>query len=1120
MRFLFLKTSIKKLVWLVGLLLVPFMGYADDARDKIVTLQLDGVTLKRFFDEIHSQTGVDFIYTPQQARYVEPITVNVTNADLGHVLDNVFRGKGLEYTVEGNIITLRYRRSVEKNTAPVAAKGESKITISGFVEDTSGEPVAGAAVWVKNTKIGVMTASDGRYTVSVPISQGPIELRFTCIGMEPVDVKYRGKDQINVKMSPSTNTLQTTEVVATGMFVRKAESFTGSVSTFNQDQLKRMGTQNVLSSLKNIDPSFVINESVDFGSDPNRMPDIQMRGQNNIPDLKGEYQTAPNQPLFILDGFEATVEKVYDLDMNLVKSVTLLKDAAAKAIYGSKAANGVVVIETIQPEAGRLRIAYTGAVDVTVPDLTSYNLTNASEKLQAEVLAGKYTSGNAYEQARLTQEYNELYREVARGVDSYWMSQPLRTGIGNKHSVYIDGGSEDMRYAVSLGYNHIAGVMKGSDRKTISGSVTLSYRYKTLSFRNQLSIDNNNAKNSPYGSFSNYSKMNPYWRIYNTDGSLIKQYGSDIYNPLLNADLNSKDQTGYTTITENFYGEWEAFKNFRIRARFGLTTQKNSSDIFKPASHTDYASISVNSDDYLLRGEYTKAQGAQMSLSADIGAAYAIEVNKHLLYTNLSWTIEEANSETTSNTAVGFPSDRMDFISFGNGYKVGSKPTGSESTTRSAGLVLSANYSYDNRYLADLSYRLNGSSQFGAEERWGNFWSVGIGWNLHKERFMQAVDFIDYCKLRASLGYTGSQNFNSYQAISTYNYITDRTYNGDMGAILMGIANDNLKWQQQYDRNIGLDLSMINKISLRADLYWATTTNLLSDVTLPPSVGFSTYKENLGETINKGVEVNINYRVFNYSQTRTSLNIFASLAHNINKISKISNALKKVNEEQDASKESSSTTTEDDLRTPSIRFEEGQSLTAIWAVRSAGIDPVTGREIYIKKDGTTTFDWSAADQVVCGDTQPKVNGNIGANFSTYGFDFSFTFTYRLGGQTYNSTLVEKIENADVKNWNVDKRVLTDRWNTPGVPAKYKSITDQSVTKPTSRFVEDINELMLSSVMLSYDFSNMKWVKRSPMEYFKITFNMSDVFWLSSVKKEQGLDYPRAHAFSFGIQARF
>ena len=261
-------------------------------------------------------------------------------------------------------------------------------------------------------------------------------------------------------------------------------------------------------------------------------------------------------------------------------------------------------------------------------------------------------------------------------------------------------------------------------------------------------------------------------------------------------------------------------------------------------------------------------------------------------------------------------------------------------------------------------------------------------------------------------------------------------------------------------------------------------------------------EENLGETINKGVEVNINYRVFNYNQTRTSLNIFASLAHNINKISKISNALKKVNEEQDASKESSSTTTEDDLRTPSIRFEEGQSLTAIWAVRSAGIDPVTGREIYIKKDGTTTFDWSAADQVVCGDTQPKVATVISVpifrpTVSILVLRLPIVWADR---HVINSTLVEKIENADVKNWNVDKRVLTDRWNTPGVPAEYKSITDQSVTKPTSRFVEDINELMLSSVMLSYDFSNMKWVKRSPMEYFKITFNMSDVFWLSSVKK--------------------
>ena len=1109
MRFLFFQTApLRKLVWLVALLIIPLAGYADDARDKVVTLQLDGVTLKQFFDEIRTQTNVDFIYTQQQARSVEPITIHVTGETLGKVLDRVFAGTRIEYTIKGQIVTLRYRQNVEISVSSSRSGEASKIAITGFVVDEEGEPVAGAAVWVMNTKIGVMTSADGSYTVSVPADQPDITLRFTCIGLETVEKKYTGNPRINVKMLSSVNTLQTTEVVATGMFVRKAESFTGSVSTFNQDQLKRMGTQNVLSSLKNIDPSFVINESVDFGSDPNRMPDIQMRGQNNVPDLKGEYQTAPNQPLFILDGFEATIEKVYDLDMNLVQSVTLLKDAAAKAIYGSKAANGVVVIETIQPEAGRLRVTYTGSVDVTIPDLTSYNLTNSAEKLQAEVLAGKYTGNSAYTQAQLNEAYNALYQEVQRGVNTYWMSQPLRTGIGNKHTAYLDGGSDD--------------VMKGSDRRTISGNITLSYRYKTLSFRNQLSIDDNNATNSPYGDFSDYSKMNPYWRMYREDGTLIKQYDIDAYNPLYNAGLNSKDESRYTTITENFYAEWEAIKNLRFRVRFGLTKQNNSSDVFKPASHTDYALISTSSSEYLQRGEYAQTNGNSLSLSSDISVAYALERGKHLLYSNLAYTIEESTTESVSLSAVGFPSDKMDYISFGNAYPTGGKPGGNESTTRSLGVVLSLNYSYDNRYLLDASYRLNGSSQFGAKERWGHFWSAGIGWNLHQEAFLKDVDWLDFWKIRASMGYTGSQNFSAYQAIATYEYITDKTYNGEIGAILKGLANDGLRWQQQYDRNIGVDFAILGNLSLRTDLYWATTTNLLTDISLAPSAGFSTYKENMGETINKGIEVGLNYRVFSHKASRSYVNVFVNLAHNKNHISKISDALKEVNDQQDADKNANDSSEEAKakMRTPSTRFEEGQSLTAIWAVRSAGIDPITGKEVFIKKDGTTTYEWSTDDQVVCGDTQPKVNGNIGASASCYGFEINLTFTYKLGGQTYNSTLVDKVENVDVLNWNVDKRVLTDRWNTPGVPAKFKSIADVSTTKPTSRFVEDYNELMLSAVSVGYDFSSLKFVRRSFLEYLKLTFNMNDVFWLSTVKKEQGLSYPRARVLSFSLQARF
>lgn len=252
------------------------------------------------------------------------------------------------------------------------------------------------------------------------------------------------------------------------------------------------------------------------------------------------------------------------------------------------------------------------------------------------------------------------------------------------------------------------------------------------------------------------------------------------------------------------------------------------------------------------------------------------------------------------------------------------------------------------------------------------------------------------------------------------------------------------------------------------------------------------------------------------------MNLFFNIAHNKNKITKISNALEQVNKAQDDIKNTYTTdqTTLAAIRKPSTRFEEGQSMTAIWAVRSEGIDPITGKEVFLKKDGTTTYTWSTDDQVVCGDATPKVQGNVGANILFKGFEANFSFNYRFGGQTYNSTLVEKVENVDVLNDNVDKRVLTDRWNTPGVPAKFKGIADYTTTKPTSRFVEDLNELTLSSISLGYDFSRMKFLKRSFLEYLKVTFNMNDVAYISSVKKERGTSYPFARTFSFGLQARF
>ena len=1002
----------------------------------------------------------------------------------------------------------------------VSQPSGTQMTITGKVTDEQGEPLPGATIVMKgNVQVNSVTNDVGNFQITLP--KGAVVV-VSFVGMVTKEIKVDKQKQLQIVLSDDVAQLKGVEVVGNGMFMRRSETFTGSAATFTGEQLRLNGSVNALQSLKNLDPSFVINENVDMGSNPNSMPDVQFRGQSSI-DLKGDYETSPNLPLFILNGFETSLEKIVDMDMNLIQSITILKDAAAKAIYGSKAANGVVVVETVQPKQGRLRVSYNGSLELTVPDLNSYHLTDAAGKLQAELLAGKYTNtSNAHSQAELTAQYNEIYKEIARGVDSYWMSQPLRTGVGQRHSLMFDGGDNAMLYSASLSYTNNVGVMKGSNRRTISGNLTLSYRVKNFIFRNLLTVDDNKGKESPYGSFSQYSRMNPYWRIHDDDGQLIQRYSNGTWNPLYDAGLNSKNESVYTLITENFYTEWNLLENLKLTGRVGLTIRKDKSDVFTPASNSQYASILPSSEEYLNRGSYSQSHGQSNQVNADLGLNYSITKGRHMLFTNLQYSIEQSKSETESFSAIGFPSDRMDFISFGNGYAVGGKPGGSESTTRSIGIIGAANYSYADRYLADFSYRLNASSMFGSKNKWGSFWSAGIGWNLHHEAWLKKNKILNYLKVRASIGRTGSQNFNSYQALSTYSYITDRTYNGDMGVVLMALANPDLKWQRQLERTVGFDITLFNRLSGRFEYYNNLTDNLLTDVTLAPSSGFSSFKENLGETVNKGYELTLNYRLFTLPQSRTSVNLFFNVAHNTNKISKISNALKAYNEAQDKAKDEYAGTEERKVaqRKVSTRYEEGQSMTAIWAVRSAGIDPTTGREVFIKKDGTTSFDWSSTDQVVCGDSQPKYQGNFGLSARWRNFDANCSFSYKWGGQTYNSTLVDKVENVDVLNWNVDERVLNERWNTPGQVAQFKSIMDTSTTKPTSRFVEDYNELAFSVITIGYDFSSLPIIKKSPLEYLKLTATMNDVGWLSTVKKEWGLSYPRARTFSFTLSARF
>ena len=1122
---------------------IPQTVYAQKT-EKVVKMEVKNERLTTVLKKLEKASGYKILFSYDDLNQFTVSGKRIKTNDIRQALNALLENKPIGYMIEGQYVSLFIKEEAKRTaqSRPAQNVSHAVVTYSGIVTDESREPLMGATIRVLGTNNSLATGPDGRFVIHAQQGE-PLSLQFSYVGMRTL-VRSLDGNKTDTKLSIiMEEDAQIKEVVVNGMFERRKDSFTGSSVSFSKSDLESVGNQNLIKSLKNLDPSFQIVENVDMGSNPNSMPELQLRGQTSF-NIAGDYDGNANQPLFILDGFETTLEKVWDLDMNRVHSVTLLKDAAAKAVYGSKAGNGVVVIETERPKSGKLRISYNGNLNIEAPDLTGYNLMNAQEKYDWEVAHNKYSNWLTMQSPMYSDLLKKsVYDAIQSGVDTYWLSKPLRTGVGNKHTVQLEGGDSKVRYLLGASYNNVAGVMKGSSRNTFNINSSLSYTYKNMVFRNLMDYTRNVAKNSPYGEFSDYVGLEPYYAPYDENGNVKKILGyqnctgsgftSPVYNPLYNATLNTKDESNYTEFSDNFEMDWHINEHFRFTGKFAYSRQEDGSDVFYPASHTMFADYDENGNSDR-KGRYTKSNGSTDNISLQAGLSWNQAFGKHYLFANGTWNLNSTNTRSTTVVAEGFGNDNMNDISMATYYQHDSSPSGSDSKTREIGLVGAFNYSYDDRYLFDASFRESGSSVYGSDNHWAGFWSVGAGWNIHNEKWFNNSNIIKLLKLRYSLGYTGTQNFNPYQAKSKYTYGEDY-YDGHQGATLMALANTGLKWQKVYDNNFGIDLALGNWLTARFDYYVQNTSNLLSDITLPASTGFTTYKENMGEIQNKGVELNLSITPWRDNSTRSWLTFSFSAAHNKNVIKKIYDIFKKSNDDADAKFDTEfdyDMTTEEynnalaSKTRPATKYYEGCSMTAIWGMKSLGIDPMTGNEAYLDKDGNLTYTWSADDQVVIGDTNPKWHGTIGISGGWKGFTLSAVASYKLGGDLYNSTLIDRVENISGYG-NLDKRV-NDVWTNPGDVAPYRGVTvlqsatdsGINVTKPTSRFVQRNNELYLSSINLSYDFYRAAWVRKLGLEQLKLSFYTSELFRLSSVKVERGLTYPFSRSFSFSVNATF
>lgn len=1118
--------QIRNILIMLVLLQLSNSVYAQD----MINIDIKKDSLKNVLALIQSQGKFRFLYSNDDVNSVFVEGIKMKNASITEVLNTIFQKTSLTYQIgSDNII---YIKKVKQEI--VVKKEKHKIV--GRVTDFSKQPLPGTTVIVKGTKNGVAADLNGNFELSVDNPTNVI-LQFSFIGMKKKEIAYKGQEMLMVLLEDEA--LEMHELVVNGVVTRRSESFTGSAIMIKGDELKRVSNQNIFQSLKNLDPSVFVMENFVMGSDPNTLPNLSMRGGTSFDEslgddnLKGNYQNKPNQPLFILDGFEASAEKVFDLDMNIIESLTILKDASAKALYGSRAANGVVVIETKRLSSNKPRISYTGSLDLTMPDLSSYDLCNALEKLDVEFRENVY-----YNETWPTgsDNYYVLRKKVLEGLDTYWLSKPVRLGTGQKHSVNIDLGKDDLRTSLNISDYNNQGVMKGSGRNTLSGSFNILYLFKKFRFQNNLSFTNNNASDSPYGSFSRFTTINPYLNPYDDYGNLLPLLTGNIPNPLNDGTVGTSLTSKYFELTNNFQTEYEISSGLKVRARFSVTKKNNSADRYYPTTHSKFASYSTA--DIQRKGQYEVNYGNSDKISGDIYANYSKTINdKHNFFITAGSNIAESKYREEIHYTEGFPSTNMNDIMFAMQYnQLKIRPSGTSGFNREVGFLGMLSYTYMDRFLFDGTYRINASSMFGNVNRWATFWSLGIGWNIHKEKFIENILWIKQLKIRGSLGSTGNQNFLNNKSLTVYKYYSTDRYTNLIGSYAANMENEDLKWEQKMDYDIGIDADFLG-FNVKMDIYKTITQNMVTSVSTAPSTGFTDVSANLGKVENKGIELFLAYTLFHNNNGFFRVN--GSYINSKNTILEISEAMRSYNNKQLAIiNDRSSQTVIGSNTKPIILYYDGLPMNTIWAVPSYGIDPMTGIELLKGADGQATYIWKASDMVPSGISVPKWRGILGFNGEYKGFGISIACTYLGGGQLYNQTLVDKIENIAVTN-NFDRRVLTDRWSNVGQMAQYKRNTGntpydmntglylfsvvsswhQEPTRATQRFVQNQNEFNLSSVSVYCDFKR-KWITSLGMERLKFTAYMNDVVKFSTIGIERGTTYPFARTISFSLTATF
>lgn len=1094
----------KSLWTMLIIALLPLCSIAQN-----VTVSIKNVPLEKVFSLLKQQTGYSFIWRGEQSPALNKVSLECKNQPLQQVLKPFLDNLSLQYEVTDKIIV------VTKKQAPAAGSKESdRLAVSGSIADDKGQPLPGVSIRVKGTTTGVTTDGQGNFSLSVPGENSVLVCSY--IGFEQKEVFVTGQQALRIVLKPQSASLN--DLVVVGYGTQQKKNVTSAISSVKGSDLAGVAVTNLDAALQGKAAGMQV---VQNSGAPGDETYIRIRGNGS---LFGE-----NRPLYVIDGVPMSnlpaaqygisgdgqrITATNNINPNDIQSVEILKDAAAAAIYGSRGANGVILITTKRGTEGKSRFnfsMYTGMADIP----KRLPLLNGAQFVEM------------FKESRVNAGLPVDSAIVNTGRNTDWQDAIFRSAPISNYNLSISGGNGKMSHYVSLGYLDQTGTIVGAQHfKRYNARVNFDF-----AATDKLKIGVNltgvrSINNRMDNSFSGQSVLalalieNPNDPVYNPNGTYYTDRNRRWTNPVMIAN-NLRFQSIVNSYIGNIFGEYTIIPGLKFKTSFGFDNQQVTDDRYqsKLVNNGSAASgfVSVFTQ-FLWVNENTLSYVPALK-------------GKHKLTALLGQSAQEAS---VRRIGVSGNTNSTDIIEAVSGFTALSAPTDYRSQWGLVSYFGRISYNYDDRYLLEGVARTDGSSRFGANKRYGFFPSVSAGWRVINEKFMKQQKFINELKLRASIGVTGNNEGlgNDFPSLATYS--TGYNYGTEAGVAATSLSNVDLSWEATTATNLGLDLSFWDsRISVTVDAYRKLTNRLIFKLDLPYTSGFNrTNGANIGQLLNKGLEIQINTDNIRGKFTwSTNFNLY----FNRNKITSLPETV--------AGDPSSSDFTESlpgsfSTSLPTSIFRVGEPVGSFFGYRSKGVDPATGNMIYedINNDKKIT----AADRVILGNALPDFTGGLTNTFGYKGVDLSFFVYWSYGNKVYNQTrnMLERMSsynNGDVRTlnrWTPDNTITDVPKAVFNDPTVAGSLTNGEVSQ---RFVEDGSFIRMKNITLGYTFPSPV-IKKAGISSARVYVSAQNLFMITnysgldpesqnqSVKNSQlGIDWavqPQPRTFLVGLNVNF